>query len=241
MQIHELTRRRPTNEGIISGIADVAGRAIMQKYGGTTGGTYNMGATASTAQGMATKLSDPLVKQLATSMKGTFKKDVQNLLKTARMPDNTPVTSASQLDDNDVKQALLGEIAKMLGFDYNKLPDMIDPGAGSGTGPEMSKIVQDGITRAVDTITAAEMSPTPANTKLQDQSWLVLSQNIQSAKSMSQFNKLNTGQSATQTPMAQEIKKKADAAGLSPEKLGVTGSIRDPRTIAALQSMGFRP
>lgn len=239
MQIHELTRRRPTNEGIMSGIADVAGRAIMQKYGGTAGGTYNLGATASTAQGMATKLSDPLVKQLATGMKNTFKQDVQNLIKTARGPDNTAVTSASQLEGQDIKQALLGEVAKMIGFDYNKLSDLVDPTAGNNTGTEMATTVQKNIATAIDAIVSAEMSGAPAAIKQQDQFWPMLAQNVQSAKSMAEFNKLKGAENVPQNPQMQAIKQKADSAGLSPEKLGVTGSLKDPRTLQMLQAMGF--
>lgn len=243
MRINEVV-----NEGIISGIsniakgvADVAGRGIMQKYGGTSGGTYNIGATASTAQGLATKLSDPVVQKLATSIKATFKRDVQNLLKTARSADNTPVTSSSQLEPADIKQALLGEVAKMIGFDYNKLGSIVDPAAGSGTGTEMSKTVQDTITRSIDSITAAEANPTPANIKLQDQAWLVLAQNVQSAKSMAEFNRSQTSTAGlVQSPQGKEIQRKADTAGLTPDKLGINPSIRDPKTIQALSAMGFK-
>ncbi len=239
MQIHELTRRRPTNEGIISGIADVAGRAIMQKYGGTSGGTYNMGATASTAQGMATKLSDPLVKQLATSMKGTFKRDVQNLLKSARTADGSPVTSASQLEGQDIKQALLGEVAKMIGFDYNKLIDRVDPAAGNNTGTGMANVVQKNISAAIDAITSAEMSGTPAAIKQQDQYWSMLAQNVQSAKSMAEFNKNPGAEVAPQSPAAKAIRQKAEQAGLTPEKLGVPPKLSDPQTQKAMAAMGF--
>jgi hypothetical protein len=242
MQIHELTQRHPTNEGLgamMKGVADVAGRSVMQKYGGSTGGTTNLGATASTAQGMATKLSDPLVKQMSTSMKATFKQDVQNLIKSARGPDNTPVTSASQLNAQDIKQALLGEVTKMIGFDYKKVVDIVDPAAGNNTGAEMAKTVQDNITAAVDAIASTETSGTPAAIKQQEQYWLMLAQNVQSAKSMAEFNKAKGTDVSVQSPADQALKQKADTAGLTPEKLGVNGNLSDPRTQKALAAMGM--
>lgn len=247
MQIHELTKKRPTNEGVLgniaAGIGDVAGRAVMQTYGGTSGGSYgaNAGVSQDQAQQKATSLSDPLVKKLATGMKGTFKADIQNQLKTARSPDNTPVTSASQLQPQDIKQALLGEIAKMIGFDYNKLDAMVGSSAGSGTSKQMAGVIKNDITSAVDTITSAETNLTPANVKLQDSAWLTLARGIQSAKSMGQFQATGPGTQPTQAqnPQAQEFKKKVTQAGLTPAQLGVSGKLSDPKTLQVLQAMGF--
>lgn len=246
MQIHELTRKRPVTEGVIgniaSGVADVAGRGVMQKYGGTQGGSYGANADVSQnqAQGKATSLTDPLVKRLATSMKGTFKNDIQNQMKNARSPDNTPVTSASQLKPTDIKQALLGEITKMVQFDYNKLSAMVDRSAGNNTGAQMADVVVTDITNAVDEIVKGELNPISANVKLQDAAWMKLAAGIQSAKSIAQFQGANKGASTARTPEQNQIHTKADQAGLTPEKMNLNPSVRDPKTLAALSAMGFK-
>ena len=44
MQIHEITLKNKTvNEGLIGAVADVAGRSIMQKYGGQQGREWAAG------------------------------------------------------------------------------------------------------------------------------------------------------------------------------------------------------
>jgi hypothetical protein len=146
---------------------------------------------------------------------------VQNLIKTARSPDNTPVTSAGQLDDQDIKKALLDEVNKIVGFDYNKIVDIVDPTAGNNSGKEMAQTVQDGMTKALDTIVSTEIAGTPAAIKQQDQYWLMLSQNVQSIKSMSQFNRANgsaiiTARSRPTSAAAQQVIKQS---GLEPEQI----------------------
>ena len=69
----------------------------------------------------------------------------------------------------------------------------------------------------------------------------MLAQNVQSAKSMAEFNKNKGTDVSTLSAGEKALKQKADTAGLTPEKLGITGSLSDPRTLKLLYAQGYKP
>jgi len=115
MQIHELTKRRHTNEGIISGIADVAARGAMQKFGGTSGGTYGSTLSGSAAQSAAGQMSGQLIDKMGQEMQTNWLKQALPTLMQA-----SGATEPAEIDPQDQIEELTKLVNQNLKFDYSK-------------------------------------------------------------------------------------------------------------------------
>lgn len=146
MQIHELTSRRPTNEGLgamIKGVADVAGRSVMQKYGGTSGGTYGPTLSGSAAQSAAGQMSGQLIDKMGQQMQTNWLKQALPTLMQA-----SGATEPAEIDPQDQIEELTKLVNQNLKFDYSK------PGvaAGGRAGAEAAQRVKE-ISAAITSIT----------------------------------------------------------------------------------------
>jgi hypothetical protein len=189
MQIHEITLKNKTvNEGVLGAIADVAGRSIMQKYGGQQGQYVGPQASASTAQAGATQINAPLIDKLAKSLMQTYKSDVGALIKTSRDPNTqAQATSATNLQDQALMLPLQKSIAKSLKFDYTQLPDKVDPAAFNNKGKDTAMAIKNHISDLIMKIAAYEKNPTPQSAKEQMRLFTTLAQEVSSAQSMNRF------------------------------------------------------
>lgn len=150
MQIHELTSKRPVKEGVLgalgaaaSGVADVASRAVMQKYspGGDGADTVAVGAR----QGAATAMNQALIKPLADSMTKSWT--------TGTLPHLMSASGAVEpgaVDQTALKDALEKQIKMMLKADYNSVK--VDPASMGGEAVELAQKAKDAITTAVQKI-----------------------------------------------------------------------------------------
>lgn len=132
MRINEITNNT-VNEGVlssigsglktaasavgsaVSGVADVAGRGIMQKYGGTTGGTYGPALSGSAAQTAAGQMTGPLIKKMGQEMQ---KQWLTQALPALMKASNS--TEAAQVHPADQIEELTKLINGNLKFDYTK-------------------------------------------------------------------------------------------------------------------------
>lgn len=127
MRINEVV-----NEGIVSGItnvakgvADVAGRGIMQKYGGTSGGTYGTAQSGSAAQMAAGQMTGPLIEKMGQELqKQWMTQGLPALMKASNS------TEAAQVDPADQEAELTNLVNKTLKFKYDA-PN-VDPTAQDG-------------------------------------------------------------------------------------------------------------
>lgn len=120
MRINEVV-----NEGIISGIADVAGRGIMQKYGGTSGGTYGAAQSGSAAQMAAGQMTAPLIAKMGQELQTQWlTQGLPALMKASNS------TEPAQVDPTDQLDELKNLINKTLKFKYDA-PN-VDPAAQNG-------------------------------------------------------------------------------------------------------------
>lgn len=149
MQIHELTSKRPVNEGVLgalgaaaSGVADVASRAVMQKYNPSNADdTVAVGAR----QGAATTMNQALVKPLADSMTKSWT--------TGTLPHLMAASGAAEpgaVDQTALKDALEKQIKMMIKADYNTVK--VDPASMGGEAVELAQKAKDAITSAVQKI-----------------------------------------------------------------------------------------
>lgn len=159
MQIHELTSKRPTNEGVLSniasGVADVAGRSIMQKYGGTKGGTYGATVSGSAAQTAAGKLTGPLITKMGQEMQ---KQWLSQALPALMGASNS--TEPAQVHPDDQAEELKKLINNNLKFDYTK-PN-VNPAAQNGRAKTEAAERTREIDRAIQSITT---HPAPGSGK----------------------------------------------------------------------------
>lgn len=216
MQIHEITLKNKTvTEGVLGAIADIAGRSIMQKYGGKDGQFAGPQVSASGAQAAATQANAPLIDKLSKSLMQTYKRDVGALIKSSRDPNTqAQATNATNLADQSLMLPLQQSIAKSLKFDYTQLPAKVDPAAFNGRGKDTAMAIKNQISDLIMKIAAYEKNPTPESAKEQMRLFTVLAQEVASAQSMSTFQ---TGSSVS-TPRYELLLAKAKAGTLTPDE-----------------------
>jgi hypothetical protein len=206
MQIHEITLKNKTvNEGLIGAVADVAGRSIMQKYGGQQGQFAGPQASADTAQAVSTELNQPLVDQLSKSLMQTYKNDIKSLIMKSRDPKTqAAATDASQLSDQELSLPLQRAIAKSLQFDYLQLPNRVDANAFNGKGKGTADLITKTITQYIAQIAALEKQGGYTAKQQQFKIFPLLAAQIASAQSMSRFQ-ANSPTTKVANPRIQQI------------------------------------
>lgn len=220
MQIHEVTlKNKKINEGLVGAIADVAGRSIMQKYGGQQGQLTGQQGSADTSQAIATQINQPLVDKLAKSLMQTYKNDVKSLIVKSRDPmTQAAATDASQLSDQELSLPLQRAIAKSLQFDYLQLPNRVDPNAFNGKGKGTAALISKMITQYIGQIAALEKQGGYTAKQQQFKIFPLLAAQIASAQSMARFQ-ANSPTTKVNNPKLQQILAKSQRGQpLTPEE-----------------------
>ena len=138
MLIHELTRKKPVNEGIGGALAAVAGgiakqvgtQSINKALG--TDVTSQDGPTQGREQGFQDLANSSAAKTLATSMQTAWQQTVQNFMANSKDSSGNPPTSLSQVTQPSIatlKTNLEDLVNKMIGrqgSDYKVLPTYIN-------------------------------------------------------------------------------------------------------------------
>lgn len=148
MQIHELTRRRKTNEGFASAL----GSQIMNKAFGGTDVMSKDGPAQSREAGFASMVNSPAAKTLATTMQAAWAQTVRNFLTNAKDSQGNPATSLAGVTNPSaasLEPELHTLINKMIGgrngasFDYTTMANNIeDPVAKQGIQEVIAKITE---------------------------------------------------------------------------------------------------
>lgn len=109
----------------VAGVADVAGRGIMQKYGGTSGGTYGAAQSGSAAQMAAGQMTGPLIAKMGQELQTQWlTQGLPALMKASNS------TEPAQVDPADQAAELQNLINKTLKFKYDA-PN-VNPAADGG-------------------------------------------------------------------------------------------------------------
>lgn len=117
MQIHELTRSRKTNEGLISSLAGgVAKQLAKQGISKALGGAdvlSNKGPAQSREQGFQSMVNSPAAKTLATTMQSAWQQTVHNFLMNSKDAAGNPATSIKDVTQPSV-DSLLPELQALV-------------------------------------------------------------------------------------------------------------------------------
>jgi len=153
MQIHELTRPRKVNEGLLgslaAGIASQVGKQAMTKALGGTDVTAQPGPSLSREQGFKSMANSPAAAALATSMQKAWAQTVQNFLANSVDAQGNPATNLKSVTSPSVdslQQELKALVNKMIsgrttGGDYTTLANNIqDPVAKAGIQEVIARI-----------------------------------------------------------------------------------------------------
>jgi len=172
MLIHELTRKKPVNEGIGGALAAVAGgiakqvgtQAINKSLG--TDVTSQDGPNQSREQGFQDLANSSAAKTLAATMQTAWQQTVQNFMANSKDSSGNPPTSLSQVTQPSIatlKTNLQDLVNKMLGrsgVDYRNLPNSI----GDPTQKLYAEKVVADIDKSVDAIYDATLQNTDSKT-----------------------------------------------------------------------------
>lgn len=153
MQIHELTRPRKTNEGVLSSLAAGIGKQLVQKgISSALGGADVLskgGPEQSRDQGFQSMVNSPAAKTLATTMQSAWQQTVHNFLMNSKDANGNPATSLKGVTQPSV-DGLLPELRtlvnKMIGgrsasFDYASMANNVeDPVAKAGIQEVIARI-----------------------------------------------------------------------------------------------------
>jgi len=193
MQIHELSRRRQTNEGFMDAMRAIksgAAQSINQNLGTNIGGA-TAGATVAPgyAQQAATGATAPLINKIAQEKSEQW----DQTLAAAMKNENTPYMS--QLDGNNlttIATKMVNNDLRTLGNDYKTLAANIDPASMGGKGQQMARDIVTRIDNEITELinTAKNPSYNPKTLKdLNQKSWQKLAGLIHTAMSMGQFQR----------------------------------------------------
>jgi hypothetical protein len=206
MQIHELSRRRRTNEGFMDAMGAIksgVAQSINQNLGTNIGGAA-AGATVAPgyAQQAATGATAPLIKKMAQEKAGMW----DQTLAAAMKNENTPYMS--QLDGNNltaIAAKMVNNDLGALGNDYKKLAANVDPASMGGKGQQMARDIVTRIDNAIVELVNAVKDPSNTAKILKDinqKKWQELAGLIHTAMSMSQFQRDASTKAATANPAA---------------------------------------
>lgn len=219
MQIYELTsKRRPTNEGVVSalagGIAKQVGQQLLQKQGIESDRYAGQRVAAGQRQGGAAMAANmPALQLMAKKAQEAWVQTQQQLAQKA----NPPVASAAFLPTDQLKPHLTALINQLVGFDYNKEP-VSDPKS-----PEMAlsiKTARDFINREVDQILSLTKEKPEQSKRPLEASWLELATKGIGPMQTYQQAASSAGQArGTAAPQQQAAQQLADKIKMSAQQI----------------------
>jgi len=240
MQIHEIFRRQ-TNEGVLGGIATAMANKTLSTLGSATGidlksaaagGVAAVGSAA--AQGAATEMNAPLIKQLAAQAQEDWTKSLSFLMTqkgTNNIDELAPAAEAELRKYINTKM-----LPRRSGLtNYTDITRKM-----SGAGPDQVVMANDAVTQIDQAIknilTAGAKKPEL------DTAWLNLATNIFEITSMAQFQQRGVGNNPAGNNPA-EMSQAAAAAGLTAQDLGIPkGTVKatgNPDADALLKALGL--
>lgn len=236
MQIHEITFKKPVNEGVmdaIKGIGSIAAGGVNQALGTNIGGAMagaQMGAGSIAAQKASTQLAATLAPKIAQEQAKLWNQNIQGMMQ------NQQVMSPSDLDKNTLVKAVNDQVNRLLQTynvaNWKDLPNKVNPAAYGGSGTQAAKKVVQDMGIAISNLVKNVYAPGAKTTNIQqanEAAWKQIADMVIQIQNLSQFAAGTPGAATAGQPAQQ-----ASAAKTAP----ATGGASSPATQAALAALG---
>jgi hypothetical protein len=232
MQIHEITRRRINEAGIMGQIGSNIATGLANKLlPGSVPDPGNQGApvAANQRQAAAGQMNRSLLAPLAKQMQQRWAQVVQQLVSTSKSvaDPKIPATGANQLAPAELTQ----EFEKFL----NSLFRSIDiAGLAAMSDNNDARMLSQQLPAQIQAAIDVTMDP-KTNAGKANKTWMDLATSVQRAQSIAQFSGTRRTASGRVNPQAQKV---ADQLDLDDNQVAQMQQMaRDPASLAALQQL----